>query len=58
MYTVRFQVPSLRPDVARFATLSDAQAACNTLINRMYYGRPIRVVVMHKGASVFNYERK
>ena len=58
MYTVRFQVPSLRPDVARFDTVDEAQRACDVLANRLHMNRPIRITVTHKGNTVLSYERK
>ena len=58
MYTVRFQVPQLRPDVARFATAAEADRSCNTLANKMHHGRPIRLTVSHQGEVIYSYERK
>lgn len=58
MYTVHFQVPSLRPDLARFASAAEAQRACDVLVNKLHYNRPIRVTVRHKGDTVFSFERK
>lgn len=58
MYTVHFQVPSLRPDLARFTTIEAAQRACDVLVNKLHMNRPIRVTVRHRGQTVFNFERK
>ena len=58
MYTVHFQVPSLRPDLARFASQAEAQNACDVLVNKLHHNRPIRLTVRHKGATVLSFERK
>lgn len=58
MHTVHFQVPALRPDLARFDTAEQAAMAAHKLITVIHAGRPIRVTIRSKGLTTYKYERK
>lgn len=58
MYTVRFFVPALRPDFARFDTYVEAANAAYQLINRIHAGRPLRVNITQAQRCLFSFERK
>lgn len=58
MYTLRFFVPALRPDFARFDTYTEAAGAAWRLINTIHAGRPIRVNITRAQDCLFSFERK
>lgn len=58
LYTVRFMVPALRPDFARFDSYTEAANAAWRLINTIHAGRPIRVNITNGQEVLFSYERR
>lgn len=58
MFTLRFQVPKLRPDFARFLSADEWKRAVINLLHHRHAGEPIRITVSYKGKVIYSHERK
>lgn len=58
MVTVRFEANGLRPDVARFDTPEQAEAAIVNLIHRRHRDVPLRIRASYKGRVFYRFDRR
>lgn len=57
MVTVWFEANGLRPDVARFATVGEAEGAIVNLIHNRFHRLPLRIRATHKGKVFYQFNR-
>lgn len=58
MYTLRFEVPRLRPDFARFRSEAEYKGAVTHMIHTRYAGSPLRIrVTDRRGDVVYAFDR-
>ena len=58
MVTIWFEANGLRPDVARFATVAEAEGAIVNLIHVRHHSVPLRIRATYRGRVFYQFERK